>query len=349
MRGIGAYRLYCGEVTDTPRDPNRPDQSYEPAESPYDNPTEQIPPSRSASGTSASDRADTSGASTAAFGAQRSDRLPRTDDELDFPYSSTSDARSSDARSSDTRSTDAQPTEKIQAYRPSAYADSPTTGASADSTSSTAYSDHSTEYLGTSAGAGAAAPRAAVTPEPEVRTETVEVPARRGSTDLGLFVLRVAIGAVFLGHGLQKLVGLWNGPGLDGFQNLLETSGFRYSEILAIAAAAGETLGGALLILGLATPLAGAAVLATIINAWCFKQAAEPGLQFSGSSGVEYETVLGFAAAAIILTGPGKIAFDGRRGWATRPRIGSLLALVVGIAAGVCIWIFLNGANPVVR
>ncbi|OZF01820.1 DoxX family protein [Rhodococcus sp. 15-2388-1-1a] len=325
-------------MTDTPRDPNRPDTSYEPAESPYDNPTEKIPPSsRSTSETSASDRADTSGTPTTVFGAQRSDRLPRTDDELDFPYSSSSDARSADA----------QPTEKMQTYRPSAFADSPTDRKSAsDTTSSSAYSDNSTAYLGTTA---AAAPAAAVAPEPEIRTETVEVPARRGSTDLGLFVLRVTIGAVFLGHGLQKLVGLWDGPGLDGFQNLLETSGFRYSEILAIAAAAGETLGGALLILGLATPLAGAAVLATIINAWCFKQAVEPGLQFSGTGGVEYETVLGFAAAAIILTGPGKIAFDGRRGWATRPRIGSFLALVVGIAAGVCIWIFLNGANPVVR
>ncbi|OZC70424.1 DoxX family protein [Rhodococcus sp. 06-462-5] len=334
-----AHRLYCGEVTDTPRDPNRPDQSYEPAESPYDNPTEKIPPSRS---TSASDRTDASGTPTTAFGAQRSDRLPRTDDELDFPHSSSSDARSADARSAD-----AQPTEKMQTYRPSAFADSSTDRPStSESTSSSAYSDRSTEYLGTTA---AAAPAAAVAPEPEVRTETVEVPARRGSTDLGLFVLRVTIGAVFLGHGLQKLVGLWNGPGLDGFQNLLESSGFRYSEILAIAAAAGETLGGALLILGLATPLAGAAVLATIINAWCFKQAVEPGLQFSGTGGVEYETVLGFAAAAIILTGPGRIAFDGRRGWATRPRIGSFLALVVGIAAGVCIWIFLNGANPVVR
>ena len=63
----------------------------------------------------------------------------------------------------------------------------------------------------------------------------------------------------------------------------------------------------------------------------------------------EWFDVLKYAAAAIILTGPGRIAFDGRRGWATRPRIGSFLALVVGIAAGVCIWIFLNGANPVVR
>ncbi|WP_415974427.1 DoxX family protein [Rhodococcus sp. 077-4] len=339
-------------MTDTPRDPNRPDNSYEPAESPYDNPTEKISPSRSASETSATDRTETAGAPTTAFGAQRSDRLPRTDDELDFPYSSSSDARSADGRavdagSVDAGSVDAQPTEKLPTYRPSAFADSsvdrPSTAAS---TSSGAYSDRSTEYLGTSAGGATAA---AVAPEPEVRTETVEVPARRGSTDLGLFVLRVAVGAVFLGHGLQKLVGLWNGPGLDGFQNLLEESGYRYPEILAIAAAVGETLGGALLILGLATPLAGAAVLATIINAWCFKQVVEPGLQFSGTGGVEYETVLGFAAAAIILTGPGRIAFDGRRGWATRPRIGSLLALAVGIAAGVCIWIFLNGADPVVR
>ncbi|MDR6912203.1 putative oxidoreductase [Rhodococcus fascians] len=315
-------------MTDTPRDPNQQDPSYEPAESPYDNPTEKISPTRSGS--------DASGASTTAFGAQRSDRLPRTDDELDFPHSSASDKRS----------TDAAPTEKIPTYRPSAFADSPTqtpTTATTAGATSNAYSDRPTEYLGESSDSAVAAPAA------PVRTETVEVPARRGTTDLGLFVLRVAIGAVFLGHGLQKLVGLWNGPGLDGFQNLLEESGFRYPEILAIAAAAGETLGGALLILGLATPLAGAAVLATIINAWCFKQVAEPGLQFSGATGVEYETVLGFAAAAIILTGPGKIAFDGRRGWATRPRIGSFLALAVGIAAGVCIWIFLNGANPVVR
>ncbi|WP_214281375.1 hypothetical protein, partial [Escherichia coli] len=90
-------------MTDTPSDPNRPDTSYEPAESPYDNPTEKIPPSRSTSETPASDRTDTSGAPTTAFGAQRSDRLPRTDDELDFPHSSSSDSRSADA----------QPTEKM--------------------------------------------------------------------------------------------------------------------------------------------------------------------------------------------------------------------------------------------
>ena len=35
------------------------------------------------------------------------------------------------------------------------------------------------------------------------------------------------------------------------------------------------------------------------------------------------------------------------RGWARRPFIGSFAALVLGIGAGVGLWILLNGANPV--
>jgi len=43
---------------------------------------------------------------------------------------------------------------------------------------------------------------------------------------------------------------------------------------------------------------------------------------------------------AITLTGPGRIAIDGRRGWATRPFLGSFVVLLLGVAAGVCLWIF---------
>ncbi|OZE94816.1 DoxX family protein [Rhodococcoides fascians] len=288
-------------MTDKPRDEERPDTGYEPASSPYDQPTEKL--------------------------------QPRTEDELDFGKSGSG----------------SYPTEQIpSSFRPSRF-DEPI----APDSSSTAYSDKPTEFLPTtpasaSYGTGSSDRFAADqnAPEPVVRTETVEIPARRGTTDLGLLLLRLVVGAIFLVHGLQKLTGMWNGPGLDGFRSLLEETGYDRADILAIAGAVGETAGGALLILGLATPFAGAAVLSVIINAWLFKQAAEPGLQFFAPTGVEYETVLGVAAAAIILTGPGKIAFDGRRGWATRPRFGSFIALILGIAAGVCLWIFLNGANP---
>jgi putative oxidoreductase len=47
-----------------------------------------------------------------------------------------------------------------------------------------------------------------------------------------------------------------------------------------------------------------------------------------------------------VLTGPGRYGFDAGRGWARRPFVGSFIALLVGIGAGIAVWVFLNGANP---
>ncbi|MBS9371481.1 DoxX family protein [Rhodococcus sp. B50] len=171
-----------------------------------------------------------------------------------------------------------------------------------------------------------------------------ETPAkvRRGTLDLGLFVLRAAVGAILVVHGLQKLVGLWNGPGLDGFEALLSDAGYRQPAVLAIVGAVGEIVAGGLLVLGLLTPFAAAAIVAIMVNAVLFKHELEPGLQFfaAESSGFEFEALLVACAVALTLTGPGRIAVDGRRGWATRPFLGSFAVLLLGVAAGVCLWIF---------
>ena len=53
-----------------------------------------------------------------------------------------------------------------------------------------------------------------------------------------------------------------------------------------------------------------------------------------------------FAVAAIILVGPGKYGLDAGRGWARRPFVSSFAALILGVGAGVAIWVLLNGANP---
>ncbi|MDH6282126.1 DoxX family protein [Prescottella agglutinans] len=172
--------------------------------------------------------------------------------------------------------------------------------------------------------------------------------SRRGTLDLGLLVLRLALGGTMLVHGLQKLTGWWNGPGLGGYRDQLIDGGFDHARALAAAGAIGEVAGGALLILGLITPVAAAVVLAVMIDAWCLKQSMVPGLQYFGPEGVEYETMLGAAAAAIILTGPGRISLDGRRKWATRPYVGSSVILLLGIAVGIVVWFVLNGANPVI-
>ncbi|MFC4602323.1 DoxX family protein [Rhodococcus kronopolitis] len=174
------------------------------------------------------------------------------------------------------------------------------------------------------------------------------VSAPRGTLDLGLLVLRVAVGALALGHGLQKLFGWWGGPGLDGFETVLVDAGFDYARPLAILGAVAEVAGGAFLIVGLLTPLAAASVLVVLINAWCVRQVAEPGLQFFAPAGVEYETLLAAALVAVILCGPGRISLDSTRRWATRPRTGSALALVLGIGVGVAVWVYLDGANPLI-
>ncbi|MDG3014067.1 DoxX family protein [Speluncibacter jeojiensis] len=169
---------------------------------------------------------------------------------------------------------------------------------------------------------------------------------KRGTIDLGLLLLRIAIGGVLIAHGLQKLFGWWNGPGIDGFRQVLVDAGYQHAHALAIAGPVTELVAGVLLVLGLLTPVGAAAAVGVMVNAWCFTQAAEPGFQFFVPKGVEYPTVVALGAAAIALTGPGRIALDYGRKWATRPFLGSLALLVLGVAGGVAMWVVFNDANP---
>jgi putative oxidoreductase len=64
------------------------------------------------------------------------------------------------------------------------------------------------------------------------------------------------------------------------------------------------------------------------------------------TDGHEYKVIFVCAIAAIILIGPGRYGFDAGRGWARRPFVGSVVALLVGLGAGVAVWVLLNGGNP---
>jgi putative oxidoreductase len=180
--------------------------------------------------------------------------------------------------------------------------------------------------------------------------ERVRAARRRGTQHLGLLILRVGLGAVLVAHGLQKLFGWWGGQGLNGFKNSLSDVGYQHADILTYCAAGGEIAAGVLLVLGLFTPLAAAGALAYLINSVLAGMSAQHNprsFPFFLPNGHEYEITLIVMAAAVILVGPGRYGFDAGRGWARRPFIGSFAALVVGIGAGVALWVLLNGANPV--
>lgn len=178
--------------------------------------------------------------------------------------------------------------------------------------------------------------------------ERAKAAGRRGTQDFGLLILRVALGVIFIAHGLQKVFGWWGGPGLDGFKNTLTEAGYQHADMLTYIAAGAQIASGVLLVLGLFTPLAAAVALALLVNsllATFTAQRANGGLFVLGSE-AEHLLMLAAAAATIILAGPGRYGFDGGRGWARRPFIGSFLALVLAIGGGVAAWLYLRGNNP---
>ncbi|GAA1366866.1 DoxX family membrane protein [Streptomyces beijiangensis] len=125
--------------------------------------------------------------------------------------------------------------------------------------------------------------------------------------DLGLLVLRAGTGGVLMAHGAQKLLGWFGGGGIEGTAAAMEQMGFRPGKQSALASGLGEAGGGALLLLGLATPAAGAAAAGTMAGAVAVHA---PAGFFAHGGGYEYPAFLGFTAAAIGVAGAGRYSVD---------------------------------------
>lgn len=65
--------------------------------------------------------------------------------------------------------------------------------------------------------------------------------------DVGLLLLRLAVGLTLAAHGTQKLFGWFGGPGLSTTGQFFTVLGFPPGRRHALMAALGETLGGVLL------------------------------------------------------------------------------------------------------
>ena len=151
--------------------------------------------------------------------------------------------------------------------------------------------------------------------------------------NIGLLLLRLAVGLTIAAHGAQMLSGWFGGQGLAKTGQLFEALGFRPGRSYALLAALAEIGGGVLLASGLATPLSAAIIFGVMIVA-AFSAHLKQGF-FITSGGFEYTFVLSVAALTLAFTGPGSLSLDAILGLSWSGVLCGLGAMVVGILASI--------------
>ena len=118
---------------------------------------------------------------------------------------------------------------------------------------------------------------------------------------LGLLVLRLALGAIMIAHGWQKIAG-----GMSQFMGMLQHMGIpAWMGYLTVAAEFG---GGILLVIGFLTRLAALAIFVDMLVA-ILKVHLPHGL-FSKNGGFEFPLACAAIAFSLIWSGAGPIAID---------------------------------------
>ena len=130
--------------------------------------------------------------------------------------------------------------------------------------------------------------------------------------DIGLLLLRVVVGGLFVGHGTQKLFGWFGGQGIQGTAGFLESLGFRRSRFWAGVNGATEAGAGLLLALGALTPLAAAAIIGVMIVAAVTVHWSKGVWNTNG--GYELNLVMAAGAGALAFVGPGAFSIDAAAG-----------------------------------
>ncbi|MFD8288085.1 DoxX family membrane protein [Streptomyces lavendulae] len=150
--------------------------------------------------------------------------------------------------------------------------------------------------------------------------------------DTGLLVLRLLVGLLVAGHGVQKISMHLGGKGLDGGACEFRADGFRGGTLTALAAGGGQIGSGLLLALGLLTPLAATGAIGVMTVALTVKW---PNGLWVQNDGYEYPLVLIGAAAALAATGPGAWSLDNALGLSTYPLWWTALVLAAGVGSGL--------------
>lgn len=156
---------------------------------------------------------------------------------------------------------------------------------------------------------------------------------------LGLLVLRGVVGVVMTAHGWNHVFG---GGRIEGTAGWFSSLGMRPGRLHAWLASITELTAGPLLILGLLTPLAAAAVVGVMTVAWIINHRGNGFFVFRPGEGWEYVMTLTFCGLAIGALGAGDWSLDAALGIdeTLRGAVGLLIALGGEVLAGAVLALF---------
>ncbi|MGC7101461.1 DoxX family protein [Amycolatopsis lurida] len=146
--------------------------------------------------------------------------------------------------------------------------------------------------------------------------------------DIALLLTRLVLGGTMIAHGVNHWLG---GGRIAGTARWFGSLGLRHGRLQAQLSVLTEIGAGVLLVLGLGTSLACAAVLSVMLVAGLLAHRANGFFVFK--DGYEYVLVLGVVSLTLAMLGPGRVSVDDATGIAVTGWAGGGITLGVAVVA----------------
>ncbi len=127
------------------------------------------------------------------------------------------------------------------------------------------------------------------------------------AADLALLILRLTCGLMIMAHGYNHIFG---GGKIQGTAGWFASMGMKPGILHAWLASVTELGAGALLLVGLLTPLAAAGLLSVMVVAWITAHRTNGFFIFKPGQGWEYVAFISFTALALGTLGAGQWSLD---------------------------------------
>ena len=124
----------------------------------------------------------------------------------------------------------------------------------------------------------------------------------------GLTIVRIIAGLTFAAHGSQKLFGWFDGYGLVGVGQWMESIGLAPGYLMALLAGSAEFFGGLALVIGLLVRPAAAVLAVTMLVAIVTVHLSNG--FFMSNNGYEFALALMAISLAVLVEGAGKLSLD---------------------------------------